>query len=189
MQMCVINSASGETAWTQNNFCHDNGTALNEPLSYHPLCTWESYTLHFHWIWDTSYQSLPVQILSTYIYIYRYMTYMGFQICVSTHGDLRLKMSKQVRSIWKISIHLNSLFIFPSPHENNDYSITFLDQSAPNPPGVPRLTLGVGANVAEGHPFNSLHGEHSRLGQWGSSQRWCLNEKDVFPCLKLKNPI
>ena len=123
------------------------------------------------------------------IYIYRYMTYMGFQICVSTHGDLRLKMSKQVRSIWKISIHLNSLFIFPSPHENNDYSITFLDQSAPNPPGVPRLTLGVGANVAEGHPFNSLHGEHSRLGQWGSSQRWCLNEKDVFPCLKLNNPI
>ena len=60
-----------------------------------------------------------------YVYIYRYMTYMGLQICVSTHGDLRLKMSKQVRSIWKISIHLNSLFIFLSPHENNDYSITF----------------------------------------------------------------
>ena len=59
------------------------------------------------------------------IYIYRDMTYMGLQICVSTHGDLRLKMSKQVRSIWKISIHLNSLFIFLSTHENNDYSITF----------------------------------------------------------------
>ena len=148
--------------------------------------------IHIAFSLNLRYQ-LPVitspNLVYVYIYIYRYMTYMGFQICVSTHGDLRLKMSKQVRSIWKISIHLNSLFIFPSPHENNDYSITFLDQSAPNPPGVPRLTLGVGANVAEGHPFNSLHGEHSRLGQWGSSQRWCLNEKDVFPCLKLKNPI
>ena len=123
-----------------------------------------------------------------YVYIYRYMTYMGFQICVSTHGDLRLKMSKQVRSIWKISIHLirSSYFLPPmkittivSLFSTNLHQILQVFHASHW--GWRKCRWRAPLQFA---PWWAL-----ATGPVGIIPKMMFERERCFPCLKLKNPI